>query len=135
MALPDLRLCMFLGRLSYLSAPTCSYKVSLPPLAKLLGREATSATVHCQLGRRPAQNSGTETQQATSHGRPLPADTIWKETLSQALRKRKGREVGWGLREQGADTAESGGGLGPRSLHKPDTPIACARPIRFTSAV
>ena len=35
-ALHDLSLCMFLGRLSYLSAPTCSNKVSLPPLAKLL---------------------------------------------------------------------------------------------------
>lgn len=41
-------------------------------------------------------------RQATSHGRPLPAEAIWmKKILSQALMKRKEREVREGAEDVG----------------------------------
>lgn len=69
--------------------------------SSFLGKTYFLGRVHCWLGRSPAQNFGTEMQQATSQGRPLPTEAIWMKTLSQAWRKRKGREVGVGAERVG----------------------------------
>lgn len=103
--------------------------------SSFLGKTYFLGRVHCWLGRSPAQNFGTEMQQATSQGRPLPTEAIWMKTLSQAWRKRKGREVGVGAERVGGRQGCFRRGHGPRSLRTPGTPSTRARPIGFTSAV
>lgn len=56
------------------------------------------------------------------------------KTLSQAIRKRKGREVRVGAKRVGDRHGCFSRGHRPQSLQGPDTPITRARPIRFLLA-